>query len=145
MFIKFSDDSISTEGRFIVLNDDSIKYFSAEECPLIEIPGKWGTNEVYLFRSREEAGEWVRQYWESRINDDPADAIQFLGAETLVRWALGQPAGPGLSQVRSLQEWLDLWLDTPEEELGEEFEVVQVADDLVEKLGFLPKVAFRRD
>ena len=145
MFIKFSDDSISTEGRFIVLNDDSIKYFSAEECPLIEIPGKWGTNEVYLFRSREEAGEWVRQYWESRINDDPEDAIQFLGAETLVRWALGQPAGPGSSQVRSLQEWLDLWLDTPEEELGEEFEVVQVADDLVEKLGFLPKVAFRRD
>jgi len=67
-----------------------------------------------------------------------------LGAETLIRWALGMPAGPGSRQVRSLNEWLDLWLETPEEELGEEFEVVQVAEDLVDWLGFRPRVAFKR-
>jgi hypothetical protein len=67
-----------------------------------------------------------------------------LGAETLIRWALGMPAGPGSAQVCSLNEWLDLWLETPEEELGEEFEVVQVAEDLVERLGFVPRVAYKR-
>ena len=45
---------------------------------------------------------------------------------------------------RNLNEWLDLWLETPEEELGDEFEVVQVAEDLVDWLGFLPRVAFKR-
>ena len=145
MFIKFDRDEISTNGRFLVLNDDSIKYFNAKNYPVIEVPGKWGGDEVYLFQSREEAGEWARQTWEDRINDDAEEAIHMLGAETLIRWALGKPAGPGSTQVRSLNEWLDLWLDTPEEEFGEEFEVVQVAEDLVERLGFLPRVAFKRD
>jgi hypothetical protein len=144
MFIKFDRDEISTEGRFLVLNDDRLAYFNADNYPVIEVPGKWGTDEVWLFRSREEAGEWARQSWEDRIRDDPDEAATLLGAEVLIRWALGMPAGPGSSQVRSLNEWLDLWLETPEEELGEEFEVVQVAEDLVERLGFVPRVAYKR-
>ena len=145
MFIKFNDDEISTEGRFLVLNDDHLAYFNADNYPVIEVPGKWGTDEVWLFRSREQAGEWARQVWEDPINDDAEEAVQMLGAETLIRWALGKPAGPGSTWVRPLSEWLDLWLETPEEEWGDEFEVVQVAEDLVERLGFLPRVAFKRN
>ena len=144
MFIKFDRDEISTEGRFLVLNDDRLAYFNADNYPVIEVPGKWGTDEVWLFRSLEEAGEWARQSWEDRIRDDPDEAAVLLGTETLIRWALGMPAGPGSAQVCSLNEWLDLWLETPEEELGEEFEVVQVAEDLVERLGFRPRVAYKR-
>ncbi len=144
MFMKFDRDEISTEGRFLVLNDDRLAYFNADNYPVIEVPGKWGTDEVWLFRSHEEAGEWARQSWEDRILDDPEEARALVGTETLVRWALGLPAGPGSAKVNSLNEWLDLWLETPEEELGEEFEVVQVAEDLVERLGFVPRVAYKR-
>ena len=144
MFMKFDRDEISTEGRFLVMNDKSLKYFNADNYPVIEVPGKWGTDEVWLFASRKEAGEWARQTWVDRIEGDPDEATTLLGAENLVRWALGMPAGPGTTKVNSLNEWFDLWLETPEDELGDEFEVVQVAEDLVERLGFRPRVAYRR-
>lgn len=144
MFMRFDRDGISTEGRFLVLNDDRLAYFNADNYPVIEVPGKFGTDEVFLFRSQEEAGEWARQSWEDRILGDPEEAREIIGTETLVRWALGLPAGPGSAQVRNLNEWLDLWLETPEEELGEEFEVELVAEDLVERLGFRPRVAYKR-
>ena len=115
MFIKFNDDSISTEGRFLVLNDDRLAYFNADNYPVIEVPGKWGTDEVWLFRSREEAGEWARQSWEDRIRDDPDEAAVLLGAETLIRWALGMPAGPGSTHLLSLIELLYLWLEMMDE------------------------------
>jgi hypothetical protein len=88
-----------------------------------------------------------------------------VGDETLIRWALGQNAGPGLTQVNSLDKWLDLWLDTPAEHFasydGEEHDVegptaeerasddeetvafVTGWDELVEELGFTPTVAYR--
>ena len=145
MFIKFDRDEISTEGRFLVLNDDRLAYFNADNYPVIEVPGKWGTDDVWLFASRKEAGEWARQSWVDRVEGDPDEAAMLLGTENLIRWALGMPAGPGTTKVNSLNEWLDLWLEMPEEELGEEFEVVQVAEDLVERLGFVPRVAYKRD
>lgn len=64
-------------------------------------------------------------------------------------WALGNPAGPGSTQVESLEEWLDLWLDTPEEEFasydGEEVEASEADEELIEELGFTPAVAYRHN
>ena len=71
--------------------------------------------EYYLVESREEAGEAAREYWEDLAQDDPKEFACLLGTETLIQWGLGNYAGPGSTQAQSLSEWLDLWLDTPEE------------------------------
>ncbi len=47
--------------------------------------------------------------------NDSKEFVCMVGEETLVAWALGQYAGPGSTHVQSLNEWLDLWLNTPEE------------------------------
>ena len=71
-----------------------------------------------------------------------------VGEKTLVAWGLRQYAGPGSTQVKSLEEWLDLWLDTPEEHFAscdsEEREVSRCGK-LREELGFIPTVAYRHN
>lgn len=71
--------------------------------------------EFYVARDSDEAGEAARQYWKDMSENGPREFTEMVGADTLVSWALGQYAGPGSTQVTSLDEWLDLWLDTPEE------------------------------
>jgi len=71
--------------------------------------------EFVIFEDADWAGESAREYWEDLAKNDPEEFACIVGEETLIAWALGQWAGPGTSQVRSLNEWLDLWLDTPEE------------------------------
>lgn len=80
--------------------------------PMIRI-GRW---EYYIAQDSEEAGEKAREYWEDLAHDDPKEFTYLIGEETLIQWGLGQYAGPGSTQVCNLQEWLDLWLDTPEEQ-----------------------------
>lgn len=46
------------------------------------------------------------------------NAVEMLGKENLVRWALGLPAGPGSRQTTSLPKWFDLCLEEPFEELS---------------------------
>jgi hypothetical protein len=74
--------------------------------------------EWIVFESRETAGEAAREYWEDMARNDPKEFTCMVGEETLVSWALGQYAGPGSTQVKSLEEWLDLHLDCPEEHFG---------------------------
>ena len=96
-----------------------------------------------LFKTREDAGQYVRDYWEDYIDtESPEEVIAILGAETLISWALGRSAGPGTSKVNSLEEWLDLHIDTPEEHFEEEYEIDAIASNLVEILGFKPEAAF---
>lgn len=71
--------------------------------------------EWYLASSSEEAGDIARDYWEDMAKQDYKEFICLVGEETLVSWALGQFAGPGYVKVNCLDDWLDLWLDTPEE------------------------------
>ena len=75
-------------------------------------------SEYYLAESQEDAGEKAREYWEDMANYDPKEFACMVGEETLIQWGLGNCAGPGYNQVDSLSEWLDLWLDTPEEHFG---------------------------
>src|SRR5690606_9846671 len=72
-------------------------------------------HDYVLFESSEEAGKAAREYWEEMAERDEEEFASLVGQETLVRWALGKAAGPGSSKVSSLEDWLDLWLDTPEE------------------------------
>ena len=71
--------------------------------------------EYHIFEDSEKAGQEARKYWEDLAWNDPEEFTCLVGEKTLVQWGLGQSAGPGTSQVNSLEEWLDLWIDTPEE------------------------------
>ena len=82
------------------------------DLPMIETDDG---QEFYLAESSEEAGEKAREYWEDLAQDDPREFTCLVGEETLIQWGLGNSAGPGYTAVKSLNEWLDLWLNTPEE------------------------------
>ena len=138
-FIKL-DEKIEGE-EFFVLSEDDVATNGIGG--VAELPtGSYGT-ELHLFKDEEQAGEYARDYWKDFIEDDPDTAVEILGAKTLIAWALGQFAGPGTTQVRSLEEWLDLYLDAPDEhfELGP-YDIEAIGENLVEKLGFKPTVAY---
>jgi hypothetical protein len=140
---------------FIKLNDQiHSKFFTVaeEDCNLLspkhaEIVVQNDTScwpkDIMLFKTREDAGQYARDYWEDFIDcEAPEEVVAFLGAETLISWALGRLAGPGSAKVRNLEEWLDLYIDTPEEHFEEEYEIDAIASNLVEVLGFKPEAAF---
>jgi len=102
--------------------------------------------EYYVARNSEEAGKAARRYWVDQAYDNPGEFCCIVGKENLLKWALGDCAGPGRAKVRSLQEWFDLYLDVPEEEWagydGEEVKV-KADEELIVTLGFEPTVAYR--
>ena len=107
-----------------------------------------GNREWYVFQDTEQAGEEAREYWENMARYDQAEFACLIGESTLIEWALGNYAGPGSTKVTSLKEWLDLWLNTPEEQWalydGIELEGT-VSKEVMEELGFSAKyVVFYR-
>lgn len=104
--------------------------------------------EFIMFPDLETAGQAARAYWKSIAEDDPSEFTCMVGESTLVAWALGQSAGPGTTHVNSLEEWLDLWLDTPEEHFASydstERSVEDVTQEAQEEIGFSPGVAYKR-
>lgn len=76
-----------------------------------------GREEYYLAESSEAAGKKAREYWEDMAENDPKEFTYLVGEETLIQWGLGKYAGPGSTQVRSLQEWLDRALNYKWEEI----------------------------
>jgi hypothetical protein len=74
-----------------------------------------GDAEYILFSDRETAGKAARAYWEDMARNDPKEFTCIVGSDTLISWALGNPDGPGSVKVDSLDEWLDLYLDSPEQ------------------------------
>ena len=75
--------------------------------------GEW-----VIFQDAEEAGKAAAEYWHDLADNDPKEFTALVGEDTLVSWALGQSAGPGSVAVNSLEEWLELVADHPEEEWG---------------------------
>lgn len=106
-----------------------------------------GKLEFYVAESSEHAGEKAKEHYEDMIQQDPEEFKCIVGVDALVAWALGQNYAPGNVGVSSLQEWLDLVAEHPEEEWGRwdgtELEVEDVAEDVAERLGFTPTVAYR--
>lgn len=131
---------IKIDGTIYVV-DDVTNY----DIPMIEIDDM----EFYLFENSKAAGEEARRYWEDLAQDDAEELVCMIGQETLVSWALGQYAGPGSTKVKSLEEWFDLWLDTPEEQWASYDSKESIVDvcgrKLEEELGFVPTVAYRHN
>jgi hypothetical protein len=124
---------------------EDVEVNTGSYLPMITI----GSRDYYLAESTEMAGEAARQYWKELVENDPKEFTCMVGEETLCAWALGNYGGPGSTQVQSLEEWLDLWLDTPEEEFagydGTELEASEADEELIGELGFTPTVAYRHN
>ena len=94
-----------------------------EMCEIQKVHSDWGylpmietdNGDYYLAENSGHAGEQARDYWEAMAQDDPKEFAAIIGTEALISWGLGQFAGPGSAKVKGLNEWLDLWLDIPEE------------------------------
>lgn len=121
------------------------RVFNGGYLPLVETESG---EEFYVAEDGEHAGKAARRYWEELANSDPDEFTCLVGAETLTQWGLGRLAGPGSTLVRSLQEWLDLWLDTPEEQWASydsDERRVQRSGKVRDELGFIPTVAYRHN
>jgi len=78
--------------------------------------------------------------------NDPSEFTCIVGEQTLVAWALGQPASPGNVSCSSLTEWLDLVATVPEEEWAgydHQERTVDRVGKLASELGYTPTVAYR--
>jgi len=132
----------------IIIDDETLEVTSTQSLDRGDL-WELGTDEgdFIVSSSRESAGAAARERWQEMAENDPEEFRMMVGDESLVRWALGQSAGPGTSQVNSLGEWLDLHLEVPEEEWagydGTERDVERVSSDIVAELGYAPTVAYR--
>jgi len=129
-----------------------------------------GSQEYFIFESSEQAGELAKEYWEDLADSDPEEFATLVGSANLVAWGRGEYAGPGSTQTQSMEEWFDLWLETPEEQFasydGEEKDIFfnfctremycedgqiqkydedKVNEKLMELFGFIPTVAYRQN
>lgn len=102
--------------------------------------------QFYLAEDSEAAGKAAREYWEDMADNDPKEFTCIVGEEALIQWGLGRSASPGSVGVSSLTEWLDLWLDHPEEHWASDDSTertVERCGKLADDLGFMPTVAYR--
>ena len=140
-FIKLDQELYGS--RFFVVREEDCEIDGAAGA-IIETRenGRYGAM-IHVFKSEEEAGEHAREYWRDYIEQDAAEAVSLLGAENLIQWALGKPAGPGSLKVNSLEEWLDLYKEDPSEHFEEgPFDIEAIGENIVEKLGFRPTIAY---
>ena len=140
-FIKLDQELY--RKNFYTIAIDSIQPREYGACVDLRDEGGSHICELRLFKSEEDAGQSARDYWEEYIRDDRETAIELLGAANLLSWALGEAAGPGSTKVKSLKDWLDLYLDDPSEHFEEgPLQIELIGENIVEELGFKPTIAF---
>jgi len=98
-----------------------------------------------VFKSKSEAGTSSKSFWKNLASKNPYIFLEaFGGAYTnpyaeagvvLLKWALGEKAGPGSGKLKSIKEWFDLLEKEPH--YGKE-EKCEISPDLVKDLK-LPK------
>lgn len=139
---------IKSGESFVVIDGEQLEIISKRDIGYgdgVEVETDDG--DYILFPSSDDAGEAAREYWEELAANDPGEFRAIVGDENLIQWALGQYAGPGSQQTRSLEEWLDLWINNPEEHWasynGQEEDVDAISSEAEEDIGFVPNVAYR--
>jgi hypothetical protein len=97
-----------------------------------------------VFKSKSEAGSSSKTFWKSLASKNPYVFLEALGGGNyatagaiLLKWSLGEKAGPGEGKIKSLKEWFDL-LDK-EPHYGKE-EKCELSTDLINDLK-LPRFA----
>jgi len=166
---EYLNDNCAPEGFFFGSQPDSSDWGLWPICDSwIVIDGEWlevddvndsgyarlgllgmGRLEYYVAKDEDAAGEAAKAYWKDLAEHDRQEFVCIVGEENLVAWALGEWAGPGSTQVRSLEEWFDLHKDVPEEHWasydGDSCTVDDCSEELIEQLGFKPTIAYRHN
>ena len=141
-FIKLNDGK---ESRMHMLSESACNNcgdYAEVEIEQLSDRDTYPTS-ILMFKCTEDAGQHARDYWEDYIHSEsPEEVAEILCAETLIAWALGRPGGPGSAKVNSLSEWLDLYLEAPDEHFELSFDVEAVGQNIIDIIGFKPTVAF---
>jgi hypothetical protein len=140
-FIKL--DKQLYRKNFYTIAIDSIQ--SKEFGATVDLRDEGGNHicELHLFKNMEQAGKDARDYWEEYVHGDRQMAIELLGVDTLMSWAYGELGGPGSVKVKNLEDWLDLYLENPDEHFESgPFDIELIGENIVEELGFKPTVAY---
>jgi hypothetical protein len=135
-----------------------------EEREYVIFPDSEVAGELAMQNKREDLLWGLDSGDQKKVDMAVSNILEYVGKETLVMWALGLPAGPGYAKVKSLDEWFELFKENPEEEWASydsiEADIGPDDDDIVEmavladasawynmidKIGFEPGVAYRRD
>ena len=99
---------------------------------------KWNGADYHLFLDSDVAGQAARDYWEDMAQNDKREFTCIVGEAALIAWALGESYAVGSTPTSSLEEWLDLWLATPEEHFasydGEERECI-INESMADEMG----------
>lgn len=125
-----------------VLEDGDFKVETHSDLPMIVI----GSREYYVAADSDSAGEAVRKRWVDMQKHDKGEFRCMIGDERLIQWACGESDSFGIS---SFDDFLDAIAHVPEEELasydGNELEVTDADEELIDELGFTPTVAYRHN
>ena len=96
--------------------------------------------EYHVFADHEDAGKATSEYWQDMAENDPEEFRCMVGDENLIKWALGQWAGPGNEQTDSLEGWFELTEGYPEEQWagydGNEIEGAKFNKNFEDETGF---------
>lgn len=137
-----------SEGLTITIGGEKYDVDSVEDAGDLKMV-TIGRLEFYVAEDSETAGKAARARWEDMAENDPKEFACMVGEDTLIQWGMGHYAGPGSEKVKSLQEWLDVTAEHPEEEFasydGSEQDVDACSPELEEELGFKPTVAYRHN
>jgi hypothetical protein len=143
-FIKLDKQLYRKNFYTIAIDSISTTQFGA----IVDLRDEGGNHicQLHLFKSEEEAGQEARAYWEEYIHGDREMATELLGVDTLLSWAYGELGGPGSVKVKNLEEWLDLYLETPDEHFESgPYDIELIGENIVEELGFKPTIAYSMD
>ena len=100
----------------IVINEEVVKIENVYDNGFDGFYIEGNGCEYHVFSDHEAAGEAAANYWRDMAENDPEEFRCMVGDETLIKWALGQYAGPGNEQADSLEGWFELTAGYPEEQ-----------------------------
>lgn len=104
--------------------------FKGGDLPLLELEDG---SEWHIAEDSVEAGEAAKERWADMAEQDPKEFTEMVGSDTLISWALGKNAGPGSIKVASLEEWLEVIADHPDEEFAS-YDGVEVKGEIDREL-----------
>ena len=103
-----------------VINDEVIQVIHSEE-------GYRAKRNYYnFFTSRKEAGEISHKIYEDMSIEEPEEFANEIGLPALIAWGKRESYAKGSVAVKSLTEWLDLFLKDPSDYWGIEFKVTKM-------------------
>jgi len=108
--------------------------------------GEAADGSQFLFGTLAAAQKAAGFYYRRLMDSDPELFCSLVGFGCVLNWAQGKPATPGDVECATLEDWLVLSENYPEEcfgtENGETLHVTHCDDELRDALGFIPEVAY---